>query len=67
MKRAFIRLKSYYNKHSHGYDTHEAVIIFSYYITYIYSSERDKCSALVTRNDKMRLLEHEVIKLKLLV
>ena len=27
------------------------------YITHIYSGERDKCSALVTRNNKIRLLE----------
>ena len=31
--------------------------VISVYITHIYSGERDKCSALVTRNNKIRLLE----------
>ena len=30
---------------------------FDVYIAHIYSGERDKCSALVTRNNKIRLLE----------
>ena len=32
-------------------------VVFEIYITHIYSGERDKCSALVTRNNKIRLLE----------
>ena len=33
-----------------------------------YSGEKDKCSAVVTRNNKIRLLEHKVIiMIKLLV
>ena len=37
-------------------------------IKHIYSGERDKCSALVTRNNKIRLLEQKVIiMIKLLV
>ena len=39
-----------------------------YNITHIYSGEKDKCSALVTRNNKIKLLEHEImIMIKLLV
>ena len=38
-----------------------------FYITHIYSGEKDKCSALVTRNIKITLLEHEIlIMIKLL-
>ena len=36
------------------------------YITHIYSGEKYKCSALVTRNNKIRLLEHKIMT-KLLV
>ena len=40
------------------------------YITHIYSGEKDKCSALVTRNNKIKLLELGIIikiMIKLLV
>ena len=30
------------------------------YITHVYFGENDKCSALVTTNNKIRLLEHKV-------
>ena len=36
------------------------------YITHIYSGEKDECSALVTRNNKITLLEHKIM-IKLLV
>ena len=35
------------------------------YITHIYSGEKDKCSALVTRNNKIRLLEHKVMIIRM--
>ena len=39
-----------------------------YNITHIYSGEKDRCSALVTRNNKIKLLKHEImIMIKLLV
>ena len=46
-----------YNLSAPQYQSIWLRIVVDLYITHIYSGERDKCSALVTRNNKIRLLE----------
>ena len=57
------RLLFTFRKPLKGYGGISYIGVFSLalYITHIYSGEKDKCSALVTRNNKIKLLEHGMI------